>query len=93
MAVLDDLMCRAAEAQLGRSAEEIARRGFLGLFDDPDFMLERINERTREAASGIRAWGERLFSVRATTIRSGEVISSAALIRDNTEDKQLVAQL
>jgi len=87
------LVNRAAEAQLGRSAEDITRRGFLGLFDDPEWMLERLNQAGRQAAGGIRAWGERLFSVRASTIRAGAVIGSAALIRDITEEKQLEAQL
>lgn len=83
----------AAETLLGRTAEDVTRRGFLTLFDDPDWLLARIQESRGRSTPALRTWGDRLLAVRASTIRDGTVVGSAALIRDVTEEKRLENEL
>ncbi len=87
------LVNRAAEAIVGRTAGEITEHGFLELFDDPDWMRARLAHDGGKNSSGILHWHGRILSVHASTIRNGEVIGSAALIRDVTEEKRLEARL
>ncbi|MBI5900634.1 MAG: diguanylate cyclase [Rhodocyclales bacterium] len=87
------LVNRAAEAIVGRDAGEITEHGFLELFDDPEWMRARLENGAGKDSSGILHWQGRILSVHASTIRAGEVIGSAALIRDITEEKRLEARL
>jgi diguanylate cyclase (GGDEF)-like protein/PAS domain S-box-containing protein len=89
------LVNRAAELILGRSASEITDRGFLGLFDDAEWMQVRLGNTEAHSAAGLRDWKEKTLSVQASTIRNaeGQVIGSAALIRDITEEKRMEAKL
>jgi diguanylate cyclase (GGDEF)-like protein/PAS domain S-box-containing protein len=85
----------AAERIIGRSAQEIIERGFLNLFDDPDWMKARTGSDALQTTAGILEWKGRMLSIRASTIRndSGQAIGSAALIRDITEEKRLEEKL
>lgn len=87
------LVNRAAERIIGRDASEIKEHGFLELFDDADWMRALLDRDAGTAATGILHWQGRILSVHASTIRNGEVIGSAALIRDITEEKRLEARL
>ncbi len=89
------LVNRAAELILERSASEITDRGFLGLFDDADWMQARLGNAAAQSAAGLRDWKGKTLSVQASTIRNSEggVIGSAALIRDITEEKRMEAKL
>ena len=89
------LVNSAAEGIIGRDAQEIVERGFLNLFDDPDWMKARIGSEPAQTTAGILEWKGRMLSVRASTIRNGEAqaIGSAALIRDITEEKRLEQRL
>jgi diguanylate cyclase (GGDEF)-like protein/PAS domain S-box-containing protein len=86
---------RAAEAILERSADEITARGFLDLLDDPEWMQARLGSDGEPATPGLRGWKGRTLSVHASTIRNSvdQIIGSAALIRDITEEKRLEARL
>jgi PAS domain S-box-containing protein len=87
------LVNRAAETIIGRTAPEITEHGFLELFDDPDWMRQRLEDGEGKGSTAILHWQGRILSIHASTIRAGEVIGSAALIRDVTEEKRLEARL
>jgi diguanylate cyclase (GGDEF)-like protein/PAS domain S-box-containing protein len=87
------LVNRAAETIIGRAAREITEHGFLELFDDPDWMRQRLEDGEGKGSTAILHWQGRILSVHASTIRAGAVIGSAALIRDVTEEKRLEARL
>ncbi len=87
------LVNRAAETIIGRTAAEIIEHGFLDLFGDPDWMRERLADGEGKGSTAILHWQGRILSIHASTIRAGEVIGSAALIRDVTEEKRLEARL
>lgn len=84
----------SAEAFLGKSARDIMRQGFLALFDDPAEMQGWLSaEKTTDTI--IKVYNHRLFRVYASVIRDadGQVIGSAALLRDVTEEKRLEDEL
>lgn len=85
----------AAEEILGRSEKDIVARGFLQLFDDPAWMEGRIADATQGHAATLLKWNDKVLSIQASTIRheSGDVIGSAALIRDITEEHRLETEL
>jgi diguanylate cyclase (GGDEF)-like protein/PAS domain S-box-containing protein len=85
----------AAEEILGRSEADIVTRGFLHLFDDPAWMEARIADATQGHASTLLEWNDRVLSIQASTIRHefGDIIGSAALIRDITEEHRLESEL
>jgi diguanylate cyclase (GGDEF)-like protein len=58
-------------------------------------MAARIANTEAEHAPSLLVWKEKTLSIQASTIRhgDGEIIGSAALIRDITEEKRLEAQL
>jgi diguanylate cyclase (GGDEF)-like protein/PAS domain S-box-containing protein len=87
------LVNRAAELIIGKSEQTIIEEGFLALFGDAHWMEERIVQQERQAA--LLEWHDKTLSIQASTIRNaaGEVIGSAALIRDVTEEKRLEARL
>lgn len=89
------LVNRAAERIIGRTTPEIVGSGFLNLFDDPGWMQARLGTGPAPSGAEILEWQGRMLSVKASTIRNSrsEVIGSAALIRDVTEEKRLEARL
>ena len=89
------LVNRAAELILERSATTITETGFPGLFDDAEWMQARLGNVDAHSAATLRDWKGKTLSVQASTIHSaeGEVIGSAALIRDVTEEKRMEAKL
>ena len=89
------LVNKAAEQIIGKSEQLIIEQGFLKLFDDAVWMAARIANTEAEHAPSLLVWKEKTLSIQASTIRhdDGEIIGSAALIRDITEEKRLEAQL
>lgn len=85
----------AAERILGKKEDQIIEQGFVALFDDPAWMEERLGPDRAASAGEIRQWNGLVLSVQISTIRndSGEVIGSAALLRDITEEKRMEEQL
>lgn len=85
----------AAERILGKSAKQITEQGFAALFDDPQWMEERLARERDESVGESVKWNGMVLSVQISTIcdSTGEVIGSAALIRDITEEKRLEAEL
>ncbi|MBF0453939.1 MAG: diguanylate cyclase [Magnetococcales bacterium] len=84
----------SAQRLLGKTEMQIAKEGFLNLFDDPDF-LHQFMEKSGVGMPDILVFNNHVLSVYASTIKdSGEgVIGSAVLIRDVTEEKKLEEQL
>ena len=85
----------AAEKLLGKSATQVIEAGFLELFDDPQWMQARLDASTQGSGATLHDWAGKVLSVQASTIRdgAGQVIGSAALIRDVTEEKRLETRL
>ncbi|MBF0293639.1 MAG: diguanylate cyclase [Magnetococcales bacterium] len=84
----------AAERLLGKSAHRIREQGFLALFDDPDHLQMLLEDHLHELP-GLVFYNARMLRVHAATIRAagGELIGSAALIRDVTREKALEEEL
>lgn len=89
------LVNQAAERLLGKSEKKIIEDGFLMIFDNPEWMTATIGASGEARGAVLHEWQGRMLSVQASTIRTegGEVIGSAALIRDVTEEKLLEAKL
>lgn len=85
----------AAEKLLGKNAAQVVQEGFLMLFDDPQWMQSRLTASTEGSGATLRDWRGKVLSIQASTIRDehGQVIGSAALIRDVTEEKRLENRL
>lgn len=84
----------AAGRLLGKTEAQVCQEGFLMLFDDPAWMhAQLVREDAR--SSVFLDWQDKTLSIEASTIRNerGEVMGSAALIRDVTDEKQLEARL
>jgi diguanylate cyclase (GGDEF)-like protein/PAS domain S-box-containing protein len=81
---------------LGKTHDQIVTEGFLNLFDDPELIIDHL-ERTvgAEGEADLHNYNDRTLSLYAATIMSedGNVIGSAALIRDITEQKRLENEL
>lgn len=84
----------AAERLLGKTQDKIVQEGFLRLLDDPDYML-RFLERSGTDMPETLVYNSRALNFYASTINTddGEVIGSAALLRDVTEEKRLEEKL
>ncbi|MBF0340474.1 MAG: diguanylate cyclase [Magnetococcales bacterium] len=84
----------AAERLLGKSTQQIRSEGFLQLFDDPEHLRALREDHARELP-GLAWFNNRMLQAHAATIRdgNGEVIGSAALIRDVTREKALEDEL
>lgn len=85
----------AAEILLGKSAEEITRQGFLQLLDDPERATARLNMPPEQRRPELANYKDRILSVYMARIRTdeGNLIGSAALLRDVTEEKRLQEEL
>ncbi|MBI2308782.1 MAG: diguanylate cyclase [Rhodocyclales bacterium] len=84
----------AAAALLGKSETEIAREGFLGLFDAPEEIAIWLTAGDRSGPH-MKIRGGRHLRVFVNTIRhgDGDVLGSVAQIRDMTEELQLEGEL
>jgi diguanylate cyclase (GGDEF)-like protein/PAS domain S-box-containing protein len=89
------LVNEAAESLLGKTEAQVVEAGFLQLFDDPEWMQARLAAQDEARSAVFLEWREKVLNIQASTIRneSGEVIGSAALIRDVTDEKRLEARL
>ncbi len=83
----------AAEALLGKTVAEIVAAGLPALFDDPEWMNERLANR-REAAETY-VYNGHILSVMVAEIKAedGRRVGSAALLRDITDETRLREQL
>lgn len=84
------LVNSAAERLLGKSADDISREGFLNLLNDPKAMRSWLDETDGPPLTSL-LYKDRILDVTAATIRSGngQVVGSAALLRDVTEQRHL----
>ena len=89
------LVNTAAEEILGKSEALIKHEGFFYLFDNEDWMNESIALSHTNNAPRLLTWGDKVLSIKASTIKNEEqnIIGSAALIRDITEEKRLEEEL
>lgn len=84
----------AAERLLGKTAQQIVQGGFFHFMDDPDYVQQMI------VTGGVNmpdtvVYNQRVLNVHAARIcaPAGEMIGSAALLRDVTEQKKLEEKL
>ncbi|MBF0127518.1 MAG: diguanylate cyclase [Magnetococcales bacterium] len=84
----------AALRLLGKTEEEIVQGGFLNLVDDPDYVQQYLERSGYDMPETI-VFNKKVFNFFAASIKdkAGEIIGSAALIRDVTEEKKLELQL
>ncbi|MBL7048158.1 MAG: diguanylate cyclase [Nitrospira sp.] len=90
------LINAAAEALLGKEAEQIRKDGFAMLFDDPGIIESHLQNMDNDTeGSALVHYQNRIFSLSASRILSkdGTLIGSAALIRDVTEETRLTNEL
>lgn len=89
------LINAATEEILGKSEQMIRMEGFLYLFDNESWMQESIDLSHSCNAPRLLQWSGRTLSIKASTIQNEkhQVIGSAALIRDITEEKRLEEEL
>lgn len=85
----------SAERLLGKHADQIKEEGFQQILDDPDYMNAMLAARSTHPMPEIMVFNNRVLNVYAATIHtgSGEVVGSAALLRDITEEKKLEEKL
>lgn len=85
----------AAEELLGKSAEEIAARGFLDILDDPAWAKAQLGVPLERHGPQLVAYKDRMLSAYMASIRGddGTLVGSAALLRDITEEKRLQDEL
>ncbi len=90
------LMNPAAEMLLGKSMQQVRDEGFMNLVGDPHQVMRWL-ERTQDQVGEpeIVRYNERTLSVYAATIiaEDGQMVGSAALFRDITEEKRLEGEL
>ncbi|MBF0154796.1 MAG: diguanylate cyclase [Magnetococcales bacterium] len=79
---------------LGKSEEQIVAEGFLNLIDDPDYVNQFILNSGYDMPDTI-VYNNKIFNFFAASIKdkTGEIVGSAALIRDVTAEKNLERQL
>ncbi|MBF0341282.1 MAG: diguanylate cyclase [Magnetococcales bacterium] len=84
----------AAIRLLGKNETEIISGGFLNILDDPDYVQQFLARSGYDMPETV-VYNKRVFNFFAASIRDkeGEIIGSAALIRDITEEKKLERQL
>ena len=85
----------AGEQLLGKAAEDVAAQGFLSIFDDTEWMTDRLERSLTDSTPSVIEYKGNTLAVQASTIRdeSGQAIGSAALIRDITDEKRLEKEL
>ncbi|MBF0136201.1 MAG: diguanylate cyclase [Magnetococcus sp. DMHC-1] len=84
----------AALRLLGKTEEKIIEDGFLHILDDPDY-VQKFLERSGFDMPEIVVYGGKVLHFFAASIKdkTGEIVGSAALIRDVTEEKKLEQML
>ncbi|MBF0134877.1 MAG: diguanylate cyclase [Magnetococcales bacterium] len=84
----------AAERFLGKTSEQIVQGGFLHFMDDPDYVQQLVVSGGAGMPETV-VYNQLVLSIHAARICSpgGDVIGSAALIRDVTEEKKLEEKL
>jgi diguanylate cyclase (GGDEF)-like protein len=84
----------AAAELLDKPIARIIEDGFLGIVDDPDTVTGWL-DRQDSAIAKVFAYKQRIFNVYAARIHNdkGEMVGSAALLRDITEEKRLEEEL
>jgi len=84
----------AAERLLEKPAAQISAEGFENLLDDPDSMRHSLHAEDKTGPTTVSYKG-RVLLLYASTIRgaSAQVVGSAALLRDITEEKRLEEEL
>ena len=84
----------AALRLLGKTEEKIVEDGFLKLIDDPDYVSQFL-ERSGFDMPETVVYNNKVLNFFAASIqdKKGEIVGSAALIRDVTEEKKLERML
>lgn len=84
----------AAERLLEKSAPQIVEQGFLQILDDEEQMRNWISEESSRAPVTL-AYKGRVLQIFASTILGADnnIVGSAALLRDITEEKRLEEEL
>ena len=85
----------AAERLLGKTADEIGTNGFLAILDEPELIIDNLCQDPSRLEPKMVEYKGRMLQLLASSILapSGEMIGSAALLRDVTEEKKLELQL
>ncbi len=85
----------AAMALLGKPQDRIVGEGFLNLFDKPELMQQWLDDPEEKSGPYTHVYNGHVFSVHASRIRNpiGNLVGSAALLRDITEEKRLEEEL
>ena len=84
----------AALVLLGKTEEEIVAGGFLHLIDDPEYVKSFLDKAGADMPETLFYKGKVLQFFAATIEgKSGDIVGSAALIRDVTEEKKLEGML
>ncbi|MBF0455949.1 MAG: diguanylate cyclase [Magnetococcales bacterium] len=84
----------SAERLLGKDMDEICQSGFRNILNDPEH-LAAIMKKDVQSVPDIIVFNSRMLQIQATTIFSNdqEMVGSAALIRDVTQEKELEREL
>ncbi|MBF0447457.1 MAG: diguanylate cyclase [Magnetococcales bacterium] len=85
----------AAERLLGKDMDTICQEGFVNILNDPEHLKAIMAKGTSSPVPDIIVFNGRMLQIQATTIYSAsqEVVGSAALIRDVTQEKKLENEL
>lgn len=89
------LINSAATELLGKSDQQIRDEGFLKLLDDPELLQRLLHGLGKNGHTEIITYRERKLLVSAASIDgdSGQLIGSAALIRDVTDEQRMMTEL
>jgi diguanylate cyclase (GGDEF)-like protein/PAS domain S-box-containing protein len=80
---------------LGKTQDRIVADGFMQLFDDPPLMQRWLDDPEEKGGPFVQVYNQHVLSVHASHIRNaqGQLVGSAALLRDVTEEKRLEEEL
>lgn len=89
------LINSAATALLGKSDQQIRDEGFLKLLDDPELLQRLLHGHGKSGHTETITYRERKLLVSAASIDGdhGQLIGSAALIRDVTDEQRMMTEL
>ncbi len=84
----------SAERIVGKTREKIVQEGFLSLLNDPDY-LKAFLDGPKAGMPDTLVYADKVLNCYAATICNSDrqVVGSAALLRDVTEEKKLESQL
>ena len=85
----------AAERLLGQDGATLREKGFRKIIDDPTFFTAVLEKGAGLPVPDIIFYNDRMLQIQATTIYSNdrEMVGSAALLRDVTQEKRLEKEL